>query len=1104
VSGNHLEASRRLDLVNFIDYLCVNVYGGTLDWPGNNWRAAREKVAGARWRFYIWDAEGALGGFGQDVFHNTFTSELAGGPEIATLYQRLKPSPEFRMLFADRIQKHYFNKGALTDLSISNRFIELRNTVSGTIPNFDNTILNSWLPQRHAVVLGHFASEGLLASANAPSFNQHGGRVPAGFNLTLTASNGLIYYTTNGADPRVPYTGAVAPEALSYTNGSPVRLEQSTLVRTRSLVDGTNWSALVEAEFVIGRLGLPLRFTEIMYHPDGGDAFEFIELQNTGVTALDLSGISLQGVTFLFPQGATLAAGATLVLSSSANPAAFAARYPSVTVFGTFGGSLANGGERLALIDRLGNTIISVDYNDANGWPKAADGGGPSIEIIDANGDPDDPLNWRASAMAGGTPGSLPSPAPPAVPEIRLNEIMAHNLSAVASGTNYFDWIELFNGSTQTVIVAGWSLTDDGDERKFVFPAATEIAAGGFLLVWCATNAPGYHTGFSLRREGETVALFDAQTNRVDAVTFGSQIADFSIGRLGAGWLLNTPTPAATNLAAPLGSITNLVINEWMANPLPGADDWVELYNLDTNRPVALHGLFFGTVTNALDQIRSLSFIAPGGYALFLCDERPGADHFDLKLPAAGSPLVLYEESGAVLNSVLNAAQLEGVSRGRSPDGSASLANFAGRATPGGPNAPTSYPGPILNEVMARNATAVTNDAGRVVDWIELFNPRSTNYPIGGMSLSVDVSQAGQWTVPAGVVVPALGYLVIWCDEESPPSLANSARLNLGRSLADNSGGVYLFDSGAQLKDSVEYGFQVTNLTLGKISGTWRLCAAPTPGAANASPASLGPQNTLKINEWMANPSTGDDWFELYNPNTQPVSLGGFYLTDDPSIAGQTRFAASALSFIGARSWIKIEADGNAAKGRHHVNFSLDGDGETLRIYLSTTLIDSVDFGLQTTGVSQGRLPDGGSNIVSFPTTPTPGSMNLADIDGDGLPDLWESANGLNPLLADDADGDADHDGVSNRDEYLAGTDPQNPQSYLKIDARNAAAGSVTLGFEAVAGKTYSILYREAGGTGPWFRLKDFSAAATTHRVEIIDATGGGATRFYRLVTPRL
>ena len=46
------------------------------------------------------------------------------------------------------------------------------------------------------------------------------------------------------------------------------------------------------------------------------------------------------------------------------------------------------------------------------------------------------------------------------------------------------------------------------------------------------------------------------------------------------------------------------------------------------------------------------------------------------------------------------------------------------------------------------------------------------------------------------------------------------------------------------------------------------------------------------------------------------------------------------------------------------------------------------------------------------------------DQDGDGLPDAWETAHGLNPLVAD-AGGDPDGDGRTNFDEYNAGTDPQ-------------------------------------------------------------------------------
>ena len=54
----------------------------------------------------------------------------------------------------------------------------------------------------------------------------------------------------------------------------------------------------------------------------------------------------------------------------------------------------------------------------------------------------------------------------------------------------------------------------------------------------------------------------------------------------------------------------------------------------------------------------------------------------------------------------------------------------------------------------------------------------------------------------------------------------------------------------------------------------------------------------------------------------------------------------------------------------------------------------------------------------------------VLDADEDGLPDLWEKAHGLNPADPADADGDADGDGFTNREEYLAKTDPQNAKDH--------------------------------------------------------------------------
>src|SRR6267142_779672 len=107
------------------------------DWPANNWRAGKDRGnTNAPWRFIVWDGEWTMGIYGRTVTRDTF-AESGGGPdnsglasvgnsEIAQIYQRLRANPEFRLLWADRIHKHYFNNGALTDRNITNHFFALR------------------------------------------------------------------------------------------------------------------------------------------------------------------------------------------------------------------------------------------------------------------------------------------------------------------------------------------------------------------------------------------------------------------------------------------------------------------------------------------------------------------------------------------------------------------------------------------------------------------------------------------------------------------------------------------------------------------------------------------------------------------------------------------------------------------------------------------------------------------------------------------------------------------------------------------------------------------------------------------------------------------
>ena len=88
----------------------------------------------------------------------------------------------------------------------------------------------------------------------------------------------------------------------------------------------------------------------------------------------------------------------------------------------------------------------------------------------------------------------------------------------------------------------------------------------------------------------------------------------------------------------------------------------------------------------------------------------------------------------------------------------------------------------------------------------------------------------------------------------------------------------------------------------------------------------------------------------------------------------------------------------------------------------------------------------------------------LVDSDGDGIPDWWmmkyfghpTGQAGDNSLASSDADGD----GMSNLQEYLAGTDPTNPNSVFRLAVAPAANNNINLFWPAVPGKSYQIQYK--------------------------------------------
>jgi hypothetical protein len=174
-----------------------------------------------------------------------------------------------------------------------------------------------------------------------------------------------------------------------------------------------------------------------------------------------------------------------------------------------------------------------------------------------------------------------------------------------------------------------------------------------------------------------------------------------------------------------------------------------------------------------------------------------------------------------------------------------------------------------------------------------------------------------------------------------------------------------------------------------------------------------------------------------------------------------------------------------------------------LRLYSGLSVVDEVLMLPQMRGAAEGRSPDGSTHIVRL-SFATPGASNPApgtDADGDGMPDEWERANGLNAADGRDASSDLDADGATSLAEFLAGTDPRSPGSALRLSARIGAL-DVELLFEAAEGKSYSILAADPVDNSAWERLASIPGGPA--RTIVTPARTATKARFYRVVTPML
>jgi hypothetical protein len=159
-----------------------------------------------------------------------------------------------------------------------------------------------------------------------------------------------------------------------------------------------------------------------------------------------------------------------------------------------------------------------------------------------------------------------------------------------------------------------------------------------------------------------------------------------------------------------------------------------------------------------------------------------------------------------------------------------------------------SFPSPavgsvLINEVLASNDSLLFDPNGQDEDWIELINTTNTPIDLAGFYLSDDPLNLMAWALPAGTVLPANGYILIWADND-----VNQVGLHANFKLS--AGGDYVYLShGFNVHDQISFGPQLANISYARCpdAGLNFATVIPTPLANNNCQIGIQENEQLQV-----------------------------------------------------------------------------------------------------------------------------------------------------------------------------------------------------------------------------------------------------------------
>jgi hypothetical protein len=192
--------------------------------------------------------------------------------------------------------------------------------------------------------------------------------------------------------------------------------------------------------------------------------------------------------------------------------------------------------------------------------------------------------------------------------EALQSRVSGVRISEVCAARSSGDWIELYNGSDETVDLSGWYLSDSASNPLLWQIPPLQIPAGAYAVI-AADSGANSSPPFSIAVSGETIILSRADGALIDAMRTGTLRAGLTSGRLAgetARVFFTEPTPGAANSAqtlsgyapAPIFSQSSLYCSQpFLLSITASTPDAAIHYTLDGSAPDETDGLYTGPIS---------------------------------------------------------------------------------------------------------------------------------------------------------------------------------------------------------------------------------------------------------------------------------------------------------------------------------------------------------------------------------------------------------------------------------------------------------------------------------------------------------------------------